>query len=88
MKITPWILGTGQAGQAAAKSLASLALLQPEFGIQPVRWLERSTTFATLATAGGCPLLVISNPHGLHTQAILAAAAAGIQHIVTESLPV
>ena len=83
-RISPFILGSGQAGQAAAKSLAALAILRPELGLNPAQWLPRTSDLTRLRETGAEPLLVISNPHGLHAKAILAAEAAGIKFIVVE----
>ena len=83
-KIAPFILGSGHAGQAAAKSLAALAILRPELGLNPAQWLSRTSDLKGLCEACAEPLLVISNPHGLHAKAILAAEAAGIKFIVVE----
>lgn len=71
MKITPLILGNGRSGQAIAKSLASLNLIRPELKIEMPVWLDRGASLADERKKYQNAVLCISNPHGLHAEAIL-----------------
>lgn len=84
MVITPLILGTGRAGQAIAKSLACLKILQPELDIEMPVWLERGASLTNERKKYSHPLLCIANPHGLHAAAILEADRAGYPAILCE----
>jgi predicted dehydrogenase len=84
MSITPFILGTGRAGLAIAKSLACLNILQPELELQPAIWLKRGASLADAKSRHLNSLLCIANPHGLHAEAILAADKAGFSAILCE----
>lgn len=84
MPITPFILGTGRSGQAIAKSLAVLSVLEPEWKLAPARFIPRGTPLKNLAQIEENPLFCIANPHGLHAKSILDAEAAGFKHILCE----
>jgi predicted dehydrogenase len=84
MTITPLILGSGRSGQAIAQSLACLNLLRPEMKIESPVWLVRGTSLTSERKKYPNPVLCISNPHGLHAEAILEADQAGYDAIVCE----
>jgi len=82
--IQPYILGHGRAGLAAAKSLAMLAVDEPELALAPVRWLERGAPLPDVRHDDAKAVLIVSNPHGLHAEAILAAETQGFAAVVSE----
>jgi predicted dehydrogenase len=82
--ITPLILGKGRSGHAIAKSLASLAVMQPELKLQSPVWLERGASLLTERKKFPHPILCIANPHGLHEKAILEAEQAQFDAILCE----
>ncbi len=84
--IKPYLLGSGGAGQAIARALASLSVTDPELGLLQPDWLPRGTEVAIPATlpAGAIPTLFIANPHALHAPAIIAASRAGFPMIFCE----
>jgi predicted dehydrogenase len=84
MAITPLILGTGRAGQAIAKSLACLKVLQPDLDLEMPVWLERGASLANERNKYSQPLLCIANPHGLHAATILEADRAEYPAILCE----
>ena len=84
MIITPLILGRGQAGHALAKSLCCLNVIKPELQIQPAIFLARDTSLALEKQKNINPVLCISNPHGLHANAIQEAEKAGFSAILCE----
>lgn len=84
MKITPLILGNGRSGQAIAKSLACLNLIRPELKIEMPVWLDRGASLADERKKYQNAVLCISNPHGLHAEAILEADQAGFDAILCE----
>ncbi|MBC7396073.1 MAG: Gfo/Idh/MocA family oxidoreductase, partial [Bdellovibrionales bacterium] len=84
MQITPLILGRGRSGQAISKSLVSLGILHPQFQISTPIGLERDVDLVEVRKKYAHPLLCISNPHGLHADAILGAASAGFEAIICE----
>ncbi len=84
MAITPLILGSGNAGNAIAKSLACIKILRPELNLEmPIR-LERGASLAVERKNHAHPLLCIANPHGLHAEAILEADRLGFEAILCE----
>ncbi len=82
--ITPLILGKGRAGLAVARALESLALQEPELGLQRPEWLERGTTLSDARAKYDRPLLVVTNPHGLHAETLLEADAASFPAALCE----
>ena len=85
MIFQPFILGSGRAGQAIAKSLAILGLSDRELDIEPVIWLERGASLPKVdEKAGVLPVLLIANPPGLHSDAILDGERAGFPLIFCE----
>ena len=84
MSITPLILGKGRSGQTLAKSLAILNTMQPELNIDTPVWLERGVSLASARQKYSHPILCISNPHGLHADAIIEADKAQFEAIICE----
>lgn len=82
-RLTPFLLGTGSAGTAMAKSLAIIQTLYPELPLDPVVKLKRGQGLAEVARAAH-PLLLVANPHGLHAQVLLEAKKCGIRNVVVE----
>ena len=80
----PYILGSGMAGDAIAKSLHILQLTEPGWKILPHLQIKRGTPLKELASGAANPLLFIANPAGLHTEALLEADAAGFKAIFCE----
>lgn len=87
MEITPFIVGRGMSGQAIAKALAVIDLIDPELSVAaPVR-VARDQPLAGLAAGHDLPLLCIGNPHGLHARYVLEAQRAGFRAIVLDKPP-
>jgi predicted dehydrogenase len=84
MSITPLILGNGRSGQAIARSLGILGLLKPELKIDAPVFLKRSDSLAEERKKYAHPVLCISNPHGLHSSAILEADQAAYDAVLCE----
>lgn len=84
MKIHPYLLGSGMAGQAIAKSLEIIKLIYPEFEMAPTVQLKRDQSFEGLTQGKENPILLIANPSGLHAETILKAEKAGFKTIVSE----
>lgn len=84
MKIQPYLLGTGMAGQAISKSLEIIKLIQPELDIAPTVALKRDQNFEGLVTGNDHAVLFIANPSALHTPTILKAESAGFKTIICE----
>lgn len=82
--ITPLILGTGRSGHAIARSLAAIAVSEPDLGLGAPVWLRRGDNIAVAARTHSRPFLCVANPHGLHARAILDADAAGLSLVVCE----
>ena len=80
----PYILGSGSSGKAVAKSLAVLRVLHPEWEIVTPVQLRRDVDWDALAPDPQRAVLFVANPHGLHTETVLAAEKAGFRHIVVE----
>ncbi len=84
MPITPLILGSGRAGQAAAKALSCLSVMEPDLQVRPAQWLARDIDLATVPGKHENPILILSNPPGRHAQDILNADRAGFALILAE----
>lgn len=80
--IYPHIVGRGMAGNAIAKCFGILAASNPQWEIQPARWLERGES--PKPEANGTSILCIANPHALHAPLIVEAEKAGYQWMVCE----
>jgi predicted dehydrogenase len=83
MKIQPFVIGSGGAGKAIAKSIAIVGILHPELGVLPVRWLRRDENIPRDLDPETA-LLCIANPHGFHARYLEEASAAGLKYILTE----
>ena len=84
MTITPFILGHGRAGEAVAKALACIGVLKPELHLTAPVFLPRGADLRAARQSEERAFLAISNPHGLHAETLLAAAAAGFDAILCE----
>lgn len=90
LKITPFILGSGGSAQAVAKSLASINVLHPEFGLTEAIRLKRGVDLAGELSAFKAQnpahktLFCICNPHALHAPSIVNASHAGFDAILAE----
>lgn len=87
MEIHPVVLGRGASGQAMLRSLAVVGMTNPELGIRPAIQAPRGARLAELRRSLENPVLLVANPHALHTPAILEGVAAGYKAIVTEKPP-
>ena len=72
------------AGQAFSRALKVVSTLHPECGLLPEKFIERKTPLESALHAAENPLLLVANPHALHTPAIVAGAQAGARAIITE----
>ncbi len=83
--IQPYVLGRGRAAQALMRSYSILKMLKPKWALlEPVQ-LDRHSTFDLLtANQKAVPVLFVANPHGLHADVIIKAAAAGVSNFVVE----
>jgi predicted dehydrogenase len=77
-RIQPLILGRGTGGQALRHALA----LYPD-EVAPARWLERDAPLPQPENPERT-LLVIANPHALHTPRLLEAAERGYRFAICE----
>lgn len=84
MPIHPVILGNGRAGEAIAKALASLNVLQPELQLQSPHYLKRGESVLAGGATPADVLFCIANPHALHAPAILDAERAGVAAVLCE----
>ena len=84
MEIQPFIVGSGMAGKAMARSLAILDLLHPGLELRPPRQLGRDEPLAGLADGSALPVLFIANPHAFHARYLLEGEKAGFRHIVCD----
>jgi hypothetical protein len=82
--IQPYIIGSGRAAQALEKSLRVLEITDSDFQFEKTIKIERGQALKGLVDRSKFSLLLIANPHGLHSEKILEADAAGFQLIVTE----
>ena len=87
MQIKPFIVGSGMSGQAIAKALAIIDIVDPEISVEPPVRLARDQPLAGLAAGHDLPLLCIGNPHGLHARYVLEAQRAGFRAIVVDKPP-
>ena len=87
MQIKPFIVGSGMSGQAIAKALAIIDIVDPEISVEPPVRLARDQPLAGLAGGHDLPLLCIGNPHGLHARYVLEAQRAGFRAIVVDKPP-
>lgn len=87
MQITPFIVGRGMSGQAIAKALAVIDVIDPELGVAPPVRVARDQPLAGLADGPGLALLCIGNPHGLHARYVREAQRAGFRAIVLDKPP-
>lgn len=84
MVFTPLILGSGRAGQAAAKAFALLSVIRPDLSIAPAVTLRRGESLADARQRFESPILCVANPHALHPNAILEAESAGFAGVLCE----
>ena len=87
MQIKPFIVGSGMSGQAIAKALAVIDIVDSEISVEPPVRLARDQPLAGLAAGHDLPLLCIGNPHGLHARYVLEAQRAGFRAIVVDKPP-
>jgi len=73
MKIQPYLLGSGRAGQALVRSLSVLESADSEFVFEKAIHVGRSQSLKGLKKKDEFALLLIANPHALHSQKILEA---------------
>ena len=88
MQIKPFIVGSGMSGQAIAKALAVIDIIDPEISVEPPLRLARGQPLAGLPASHDMPLLCIGNPHGLHARYVREAQRAGFRAIVLEKTAV
>jgi predicted dehydrogenase len=86
MRTQIYVQGHGRAGMAVAKSVAMLALTDPELGLLPPVFLERGAPLpsAPAVASGVRNVLAIATPPGLHADAILDAERQGYAAVVVE----
>lgn len=84
MKITPFLIGSGMAGQAIQKSLEVIKLIHPQLDLAPTVLLKRDQSLEGLISCADNAILFIANPSALHASTILKAEAAGFKTIVCE----
>lgn len=84
MAITPYLIGSGNAGKAIQKSLAILAIMHPEWELLPAVKLARDSRLDALRPDPQSSILFIANPHGLHAKCLLEGARAGFRYMATE----
>lgn len=84
MQIQPYVMGRGAAARAVENSLRILQVLEPDLEILPSRQVERGAELPQAREAGIARVAVVTNPHALHTAAILAAEAAGFDFVFAE----
>jgi len=82
--IQPFILGSGRAAQAIAKSFHMIGMQEPELALTTPRQLGRGDSLAGLCDPSVTNLLAIANPTGLHAKTILEAAQVGFDAILCE----
>ena len=87
MQIKPFIVGRGMSGQAIAKALAVIDIVDPDIHVEPPTRLARDQPLTGLADGHDQPLLCIGNPHGLHARYVLAAHRAGFRAIILDKPP-
>ncbi|MFY7994157.1 MAG: Gfo/Idh/MocA family protein [Bacteriovoracaceae bacterium] len=84
MKITPFLIGSGMAGQAILKSLEVIKLISPELHLAPTVPLKRDQSLEGLVANAENAVLFIANPSALHASTILKAETVGFKTIVCE----
>jgi predicted dehydrogenase len=80
----PFLLGSGGAALAIEGALGLLRLARPAWTIAPAVRLRRDCALAELEVDADTDFLCIANPHALHADRVVEAAAAGFRRIVTE----
>jgi predicted dehydrogenase len=83
MMISPFILGSGKAAIGILESLKILELNHPEWTFNAVQKIPRNETFPDVKNII-FPILIIANPHALHSQAIIDGEKAGFKLIICE----
>ncbi|HEX4923482.1 MAG TPA: Gfo/Idh/MocA family oxidoreductase, partial [Bdellovibrionales bacterium] len=84
MKITPFITGSGMAGQGMAKALGIIGVINPDFQIAPYVKVKRDQSLMGLTKGVENPLLLLGSPHGYHAEQILEGEKAGFNWIVCD----
>lgn len=87
MVLIPVLIGSGSSGNAIRKALGVVSFHHPDWPLGPVVSVSRGESldgiFRSLPS-GGEPLLLVANPHGLHTRLLLEAERAGFRHALVE----
>ncbi len=84
MKINPVIVGRGAAGQAMQRSLAIVSTIHQQLSIAPAIFAERNAPLSEIAQNLEHPVLLIANPHALHSKGILEGSEAGFKALIVE----
>jgi predicted dehydrogenase len=80
--IQPYLVGSGNAAGAMAKCLAMIPLVDSSLQLAPIRKIARGEALPQVK--GNENLLILANPHGLHTEYVVAGEAAGFRTMVCE----
>lgn len=84
MRVTPFIAGSGMAGQGMAKALGIIAAIDPDVQIAPHVQIPRGRALDGLAAAAERPLLLLGNPHAYRAPMILEGERTGFDWIVAD----
>jgi predicted dehydrogenase len=82
-KISPFVIGSGRSASAIKKSLCFLSIQNPQWQIEDPVQIERGQELKSVSHLEN-PILIITNPHGLHAEGILAGERAGFRAIAVE----
>lgn len=72
MEIQAFFVGTGRAASAVQRGLQVLSINDPSLKILPTQLLARGTDLRVVKSSAQFPLLLVTNPHGLHAEALIA----------------
>lgn len=81
--IESYILGSGAASKAIQKSLAILDVQNPSWGIEKPKVLKRNQKLIELSPKKNS-VLILANPHALHSDSIKEAERAGFSWVISE----
>lgn len=82
--VQTFIVGRGMAGQAMANSVVFLKQKYPELGLLAPQFVNRGERPRPLEDASIKSILLIANPHGLHTSTLMDAVDAGFETILVD----
>jgi len=82
-KIQPYLLGSGAASKAIQKSISALQVQYPAWNINSPVLLKRGTPLASVPKEKGS-VLILANPHALHTPLLVEAERAGFEWAITD----